>query len=840
MQKQEVLKTSLADLRSRLRSQEEGLSTKEAAIRLSTFGPNVFSRKKISALGVLGRQFKSSLIYLLLIAAFLAHSIGDYRDGTIILFILLINTLLGFFEEYRSEKVIEKLSRFITKQIRVKRDGEIFLIDESKIVPGDVVIVREGDIVPADLRITEVLDLQVNESQLTGESVPVAKRAETEANATAEGLLFAGSVIEKGSAVGMVYATGDETELGSIAKLSTATKKQTQYEKSLQSFSSFLMKIVLLGLIFVFVIKLFLLPGSVSSADLFIFVIALAVSTVPEALPVIATVTLSTGALKLAKQHVVVRRLSAMEDFGNIDLLCTDKTGTLTENKMTVKKISSSDDRLFQIFACAVVAKLKAKKRRTQNSYDDAFLRYVPAEIQKEAQRFRIVQELPFNPEKKRSVSILESTEGKKKYYFLSIGAPEAVLSVSVERRKDKILREIAADGKTGLHQLAIAYKEIALSNDFDIARNERGLKFLGYAGFEDPLRSTAKTTIQKAERLGIGIKVLTGDSREVAEYIGKQIGLVKESDKVYLGDELQAMPEHEFREAVRESSVFARVSPMQKFNIIQVLKESNVVGYQGDGINDAPALKLADVAIAVASATDIAKENADVVILNKSLEVIVNGIKYGRSIFVNINKYIRYTMSNNFGMFIGLSALYLFTANLPILPAQLLLNNLFGDVPLVMVATDSVEDQEVVRPEKHNMRETMFISLILGLPTALFEILYFAIIRARPLVTEQTSLYLFFTFQALAVFYVIRSKKHCWRTTRPSLALNIAFPLAFGASLAVIYIPALAQWLSFTPLPFASVAGIIGIMVIYFLAADYIKVWYYKSSIANMAAPQP
>lgn len=829
MQKQEVLRTNLTELYGKLKTSENGLSDREAAERLATAGPNILQRKGAGALSVLLRQFKSSLIYFLIAASAISYGIKDYSDGTVILVILLINTLLGFSQEYRSEKIIEKLSKFISHQIYVRRSGEVKLVDESNIVPGDVLIIREGDIAPADIRLFEAQNLLVNESELTGESVPVVKHP-TSGAPNADCLIFAGSVVEKGEGIGVAYATGNDTELGTIAKLSTETKKETQYERSLRSFSSFLMKVALLGLAPVFMFKLILNLGLSNATGLLLFIIAMAVAIVPEALPVIATVTLSSGALKLAKKHVVVRRLTSLEDLGNVNLLCTDKTGTITENKMTIKKITSTDERLFQMFAYVGITPLKSKKKRTQNSYDDAFTRYISEDLKKEARHFKMVKEFPFDPEDRRSRLVIEDA-ARKKHFLISIGAPEALLAISGGENKAKYLRDIAREGGEGLHHLAIAYKEISYTGDFDILKNERNLIFLGYASLEDPLRPTAESTIRLAEKLGIKIKILTGDSGEVARYVGSQIGLLNAGDKVYLGSELEKMPEDKFKAAVQRSQVFARVSPTQKFKIIKALKETNVVGYQGDGINDAPALKLADVAIAVNSATDIAKENADIVLLNRSLEVVVNGIKYGRSIFVNINKYIRYTMVSNFGNFIALSTLYLFSADLPMLPIQVLLTTVITDIPLITIYSDTVEESEVVRPEQHNVKELVFISLILGVPTALFELFYFMIIHNEPLPHLQTNLYLFFTLIGLIVFYAVRNKRHFWKAAAPSTLVNASFASGFIFSLAIIYTQLFQGWFSFVPLRATSIGLILVLMLFYFFAADFVKVWYYASS---------
>ncbi len=356
MRKEEAIKTSFDDLVHKLNSSKDGLSAKEADSRIIEHGPNILRKKRVSALLVFGRQFRSSLIYLLLVAIAISYGIKDYSDGTVIVIILLINTLLGFFQEYRSEKIVEKLSKLITTQVRVKRDGSFVLLDQSRIAPGDVIMIREGDIIPADMRLSEADGLQVNESQLTGESSPVVKRVASGDDKSSGSVVCAGSVIEKGKGVGIVYATGEDTELGTIAVLSTKTKRITQYEKSLQAFSSFLMKLTLSVLGLVFMSKVFIVlisNGTLRISELSLFVIAMAVAVVPEMLPVIAMVTLSNGAFKLAKEHVVVKRLSSLEDLGNIDLLCTDKTGTLTENKMVIDKIVSVDEDLLQKLAYA-------------------------------------------------------------------------------------------------------------------------------------------------------------------------------------------------------------------------------------------------------------------------------------------------------------------------------------------------------------------------------------------------------------------------------------------------------------------------------------------------------
>ena len=486
LKRKDIEKIDQKTLFDLLKSSEKGLNQCEAEERFLLYGPNTLSKNSVSALEVLIRQLKSSLIYLLIVASFLSYWIGDYSDSTIILMILLINTSLGFYQEYKSEKIIEKLTQYITMQVQLRRDGDTVLLDQSKIVPGDIVIIHEGDIIPADMKILEVTNLQINESQLTGESLPANKKQGE--------LLFTGSVVEKGMSVGLVYATGEQTEFGTIAVLSRETKRTTQYEKSLKNFSSFLIKIILFGLALVFISKLILDKNIHNVVDLLLFIIATAVVVVPEVLPVITTVSLSSGALKLAKKHVVVKRLSSLEDLGNVNLLCTDKTGTITENKMIINKIVSSDTDLFERFAYASIIQLKERKRIPKNSYDAAFLIYISEEIKRQTESFFILKELPFDPEDRRRRVVLEDSSVHKQY-LVSIGAPETLFSISTNH-PEQYLEKIQEAGRQGFHTLGIAFKEIEYGNDYNILQDEHDLIFLGYVSLEDPLRLTAKSSI--------------------------------------------------------------------------------------------------------------------------------------------------------------------------------------------------------------------------------------------------------------------------------------------------------------------------------------------------------
>jgi len=536
--KQEAASYSIEEIYNKLKTGEQGLNNEEAKKRLGKFGENVLKKNTNSALGIFLKQFKSSLIYLLIIASVLSFLLQDFTDGIVITIILFLNAILGFFQEYRSEKAIEKLSKFINRQILVLREGKTELIEEKLLVPGDLVILREGDIIPADIKLLEEDNFSVNESQLTGESIPIIKTV----NIGKTSLLFAGSTVEKGEGKGIIYATGNNTQLGDIAHLSTSTKKITQYEKSLQDFSNFLMRIILLTLTIIFIGKLFITHDISHITTLFLFVIALAVAVIPEALPVIAIVTLSEGSLKLAKRNVVVKRLSSLEDLGNVNLFCTDKTGTLTENKLSIQQVVAEDNDLFQKFAYASIENLGIKKKKIENSYDLAFQKYVAKNLQNEVKEWKQIKELPFDPEARRRRIIIEDSK-RKKCYLVAIGSVETLLQISSSEKKKEYLANIVTDGKQGIRHIGIAYKEIFFSSNFDILKHENNLHFLGYAQMVDPLRPTAKHTIELAEKLGIGIKILTGDSKEVAEYIGRQIGLLGEKNIVYSGEEIAKCP---------------------------------------------------------------------------------------------------------------------------------------------------------------------------------------------------------------------------------------------------------------------------------------------------------
>lgn len=807
-----------------------GLTSAQVTAKTKQYGENTFNKEEVKGWKVFCRQFINPLSFILLFAAALSIFMGEYSDAVVILVIVLLNSVLSFIQEFRSSKAVAKLSGLIERRVLVIRNAEQVIIDARHLVPGDTIILRGGDVVPADVKIIEAYSLTVSESQLTGESLPVSKGI---GNADENDMLiFTGSVIEGGHCKGVVCATGNQSALGKIARLSKDTKKVTPYQKSLAEFSVWLLRLIGATVVLMLAIKSFTIGSASDFAEVLIFAIALAMTTVPEALPMITTINLSYGALQLAKRQVIVKRLSAIEGLGRMNLLCTDKTGTLTEDCLKVIEVVSEDKTLFQKLAYTTIEDLQVKNKKHITSFDRAFLQYVPEEVQLEVKDWTQICTLPFDPTARRRRVVVQNPHDHQ-CYLVVIGAPETLLELSGDGENASLHQSLKQSGKEGMRQLAIAYKEIEYSSEIDVLTEENELTFLGFAKLLDPLRKTAKKTMDKARALGVDVKILTGDSLEVAAYTGREIGLLKGDDRIYSGDDLEAMTEVEFNEALSNCSVFARVTPEQKYNIINRLKQDHVVGYQGDGINDAPSLKLADVSVAVHNATDVAKDSADIVLLEDDLSVIINSIQYGRSIFININKYVKHAMIGNLGNFFSMIFFYLaFAADIPMLAIQLLIGNIIQDMPLMAVFSDSVDEEEVQKSQAlSQVKANVKASLILGAFTAVYYLLFFLITGTKATPRTYSMLFLFYNFTQILVVLSVRNKRFFWQGTKPSKLLlgTIAFFIAL--SVALVYLPVTAVLMGFAPLSLLNLAIVVGVTAGYIFFLDFAKMWMNKWS---------
>lgn len=815
-------------------SLETGLASGEIKKRLEQYGPNEIKEREVTWWGILIRQIRSAFIYLLLFASLVAFFLGEHLNAFLILIFVIINALLGFFQEYRSQKSVKLLKKYVVSKALVLREGKKIFVESANLVPGDIVFLEQGDMVPADLRVVQENNLMVDESIITGESAPVRKSAAEMVSAAqsiyaAQNVCFTGSTIASGSCSGVVINTGRQTEVGKIAKAVAGAASVGRFEKDISKFSRFILRMVVITVVFVFLANVFLKGEGADIVELLIFSIALAVSVIPEALPLVTTFSLSRGALNLAKKRVVVKRLSAIEDLGSVEVLCADKTGTLTENQLTVAKVIAHNhgDPLF--YACLASDISLEHLNTLNNSFDVALLNKLGSEQREKLAEYEKAGDLAFDPDRRRNSVTVKKDEA---YELVSRGAAEDIIGLChgmKQEDRDKYLKWQAEQGRAGRRIIAVAAKGVK-RGDTDIKWQEHGMDFLGMISFVDPLKKSTIGAIIQARKLGVKIKILTGDSPEVAGAVATEIGLIDDPDDVMTGSELVAMPADEQKQAVKKIKVFARVTPLQKYKIIELLREQGAtVGFLGEGINDAPALKIADVALVVQGAADIAREAADIVLLKKSLSVIINGISEGRVVFANTTKYIKTTLTSNFGNFYAVAIASLLIDYLPMLPLQILLLNLVSDMPMISVSTDRVDVEELKKPKGYQVRDIVLFATILGLISTICDFVFFALFsRIGPQVL-QTNWFIGSILTELAIIYSIRTKFAFFRARRPSRTLVL---LTILAALITVIIPysGLGQQVFGFIRPSANHMIIILVVVVtYFVISEMVKLLYYK-----------
>jgi Mg2+-importing ATPase len=817
----------------------KGLTSAGVKQRLEKYGFNEITIKAVHWRQILLRQFKSPFIYLLIGAAILAFALREIIDAIMILLFLFVNAALGFYQEFRSEHTLRLLKKYTASYVKVMRNGKEIACAAEEIVPGDIIVLETGDKIPADVRFLDVYNTTVDESILTGESAPVNKTNDILTDIAKDyyqalNLGFSGTIIVSGKAKAAVLATGKSAVLGRITRLEVETRRVSSFEKGIARFSSFILKLVLATLVLIFLAHIFFKQG-VDFITLTIFSVALAVSVIPEALPVVTTFSLSRGALRLAKKKVVVKRLSAIEDLGGIEILCVDKTGTLTENSLTVAEIypDSSPDTL--IYANLSASSLEKNKLEP---FDIALWECLPKEHYKRVSQYKRIMDMPFDPGRRRNL-ILVAKENKLE--LIARGAPEEILKLTSNisaAEKKSVSQWISRQGAQGRRVLAVAKKEITRDaselKNINLKEEETGLTFLGVIAFLDPVKPSAFEAVKQAEELGVKIIIITGDSKETAGAVARQIGLVASPEDVINAEELEAMRLPEQLMAVEKYKVFARVSPEQKYNIIRLLQEKYEVGFLGEGINDAPALKIAGVSLVVQSASDIARDAADIVLLQKNLKVILDGIKEGREVFTNTTKYIKATLASNFGNFYAVAIASLLIDYLPMLPVQILLLNLLSDFPMIAISTDTVDKKEISSPKKYNAKDIILVAIILGIVSTVFDFIFFGIFyRISPQVL-QTNWFMGSIFTELLLLFSIRSRGFFLRAQRPSAAVIWLTALAFIAT-AIIPFTAVGQELfKFIRPTIHHLLIIISIAAAYLFCNEIVKLLYYKSFNRN------
>ena len=808
-----------------------GLFDQEISARREKYGSNLLEIQKTGWWLIFARQLKSSFVYLLFFAAGVALFLREYIDAILIGAFVLINSVLGFFQEYRSERTLELLKKYVVPKAQVHRNGKQSNVPAQDLVVGDIILAETGDIIPADIRVIESHELLVDESVLTGESLQVSKLAgalpkeETEPY-KAINIGFSQTLVVSGRVEGVVIAVGKDTQFGKIAGLTYSSSRASGFEKEINKFSRFTLYLVFCTLGLVFLAHLLFKPSSVSPVELLIFSIALAVGVIPEALPVVITFSLSRGALLLAKMHVVVKRLSAIEDLGGIEILCSDKTGTLTQNNLVVADIISDDPEKLLFYAALAAENIFSKEKLPNNAFDLALVKKMAERDLLETLNYTRIAELPFDPTRRRN-SVLVGKEEKET--LVVRGAYESVEPFLKSNTAD-FADWIVKNGKEGKRVLAVAKKEVDFKGDYAKDFEESALELCGLISFVDPIKETAKDAVLKAQNLGVKINILTGDSVEVAGAVAFEVGIIDSPQKVITGEALDKMDVSERHSAVESNSVFARVSPQQKYELIKLLQEKHEVGYLGEGINDAPALKIAGVALAVQGAADIAVSAADIVLLSQDLHVIINGIEEGRKTFVNTFKYIKSTLASNFGNFYAVALSSLMIPFLPMLPIQILLLNLLSDFPMISIATDNVSPAELRRPEKYDVKETIISATLLGLISTVFDFMFFGFFYKSGVGILQTAWFIGSVFTELSLLYSIRTRLPFFKAaTAPSKPIIVLTLIAFLLTISLPFTSLGHELFKFVNLSLNQLALVFTITLFYFLTTELAKNLFWR-----------
>jgi Mg2+-importing ATPase len=835
--------TVLRELESRL----DGLTQAEANSRLKQYGLNEIAReKRQSAVMRLLSNVKNPLVLLLTALGVLSFLTGDLRATVVIFVMVVLGVVLRFVQEIRADKAAEKLKAMVSNTATLVRDGKEAEVPLKMLVPGDIIRLAAGDMVPADVRVLSAKDLFLNQSALTGESLPVERKADaTSADVQnpleLPNICFLGSSVESGSATAAVIHTADRTYFGSLAASIVGQRQLTSFDKGINKFTW-----LMIYFIAVMVPAVFLING-LSKHDwleAFLFAMAVAVGLTPEMLPMIVTVNLSKGALAMARKKVIVKRLNAIQNFGAMDVLCTDKTGTLTQGKIVLEKhLDAHGDPSEKVLQYGYLNSYH--HTGLKNLLDEAILAHEELEERLKAKAgYRKIDEIPFDFVRRRMSVVVEDTTGLNT--LICKGAVEEVLGlctrvevkgevIEVLPEHDAKRRQIADElNGQGFRVIALAYKQMPGATDEPTyaVKDESDLILLGFLAFLDPPKDTASPALKQLHHLNVDVKILTGDNEIIAAYICKEVGMPVEH--LVLGSQIEAMSEAELAEAASVTSVFARLAPAHKERIIRALQsKGHVLGFMGDGINDAPALKAADVGISVDSAVDIAKESSDIILLENSLLILEQGVREGRRVFGNIVKYIKMAASSNFGNMFSVVGASAFLPFLPMLPIQVLTNNLLYDFSQTTIPTDEVDADWLTKPRKWEIGGILRFILFIGPISSIFDYLTFFMMLYvfncwhNPALFH-TGWFVESLFTQTLIIHVIRTNKIPFLQSWASwpLILTSVIIVAVGAGLTV---SPLAGALGFVPLAPLYWLLLAIILVCYVVLTQLAKTWFYS-----------
>jgi Mg2+-importing ATPase len=840
-------RVSAEELYQVLESGPNGLTGEEVEKRRTEYGRNEVSReKKRSVLSRLWDNVKNPLVILLIVLGAISFLTGDMRATVVIGVMVVLGIVLRFFQELRADNAAEKLRAMVKTTATVMLGGERHEIPLQDLVPGDIVYLSAGDMVPADVRILTAKDLYVNQAALTGESMPVEKTsalpsAEVKNPLEMSNLGFLGSNVESGTGTALVVQTGAQTYFGTMAASISGVRVETSFDRGINQFTW-----LMIQFIFVMVPVVFLFNGLSKGnwLEAFLFALAVAVGLTPEMFPMIVTVNLSRGAIDMSAKKVIVKRLNSIQNFGAMDVLCTDKTGTITQGRILLKRhLDVSGHENEEILHLGYLNSYY--QTGLKNLLDMAVLEHAGiAEKVAALGNFRKVDEIPFDFQRKRMSVILEDQSGN--HLLLCKGAVEEIFQVCtcVEVRGEVLLREAGHDANRqklvdglngeGFRVIALAYKEIPRAEakrEYSV-KDESDLILKGFLAFLDPPKETAAEAIERLRALNVTVHILTGDNELVTKTICRQVGLPVE--KVLLGPDIEGMSDDALQPAVEGVTIFAKLSPAHKQRIIRAMqKHGHVVGFLGDGINDAPALRAADVGISVDGAVDIAKEASDIILLETSLSVLQQGVEEGRRIFGNITKYIRMAASSNFGNMFSVVGASLFLPFLPMLPIQVLVNNLLYDFSQTAIPTDAVDPEWLKSPRKWEIGNLRRYILFIGPISSIFDYAtFFAMLYVfgawnNPALFH-TGWFVESLFTQTLIIHVIRTNKIPFLQSRASWPL-IVTSLAIVTVGAWLTISPLAETLGFTALP-GLYWFILGLMLVaYVFLTQIVKTWFFK-----------
>jgi len=815
-------------------SSVKGLSGNEGKARLSKYGANTFkASSRSSSILLFLVQFKNPITILLIAAAFLSMGLGDYSDAFIILFIILVSSSLGFWQEKGAADAVTALLKMVQIKCRIVRDENEIELPVENVVPGDIIILSAGDVIPADSLLVESKELFIDEAAFTGETFPVEKNtgivAADAAVAQRSNVLFMGSHVISGKAKALVIKTGNQTEFGKISGRLRLKNPETDFEKGIRQFGYMLMEITLVLVIVIFAINILLHKPALDS---FLFSLALAVGLTPQLLPAIISVNLSVGARAMAKQQVIVKRLASIENFGCMNILCSDKTGTITDGKVTLKDALDIDgkhsDKTLQY------AWLNATMQQGFKNPIDAAIRSC---YHGNEDGFTIQSEIPYDFSRKR---LTIQIKNEKENLAITKGALNAILDICdtaetadgqvipMQNKSAAIQEEYQRLSEEGFRVLGVAYKKGSNDKNFTKADEDKMI-FLGFITLFDPPKKDVQQTIEGLNNLGVQLKLITGDNALVASSLAKQIGI--ENPIILTGLQIRSMSDRALFKQAPAANIFAEVEPNQKERIILFLQKSgNIVGFMGDGINDAPALHAADVGISVDTAVDVAKEAADIILLSQDLNVLITGIIAGRKTFSNTMKYIFMATSANFGNMFSMAGASLFLPFLPLLPKQILFMNLLTDFPQMAIATDRVDPIAVGKPHRWNIKFIKRFMITFGLLSCVFDYLTFAVLLFLMKEDEkvfQTGWFVESVISAALIVLVVRTRLSFFKSL-PGKYLSIATSLVVLFVLALPLMP-FAGLFGFVRLPLSFYGWMLLILAAYIVCAKNLKQWFYR-----------